>query len=75
MQKNDIDMLKTAEIGVAMGNAVECVRKCADYVTSDVDNGGNCKSAEIFSFNIGGVYGDKLQVNANCLYRKEKEEK
>ncbi|MDN0062002.1 Cof-type HAD-IIB family hydrolase [Mediterraneibacter glycyrrhizinilyticus] len=46
--ENDIDMLKTAEIGVAMGNAVECVRKCADYVTSDVDNGGIVKALRYF---------------------------
>ena len=46
--ENDIDMLKTAEIGVAMGNAEECVRKCADYVTSDVDNGGIVKALRYF---------------------------
>ena len=34
--------------GVAMGNAVECVRKCADYVTSDVDNGGIVKALRYF---------------------------
>ena len=31
-----------------MGNAVECVRKCADYVTSDVDNGGIVKALRYF---------------------------
>ena len=46
--ENDIDMLNTAEIGVAMGNAVECVRKCADHVTSDVDNGGIVKALRYF---------------------------
>lgn len=38
--ENDIDMLNFAGIGVAMGNAQECVKKTADYVTSDVDDGG-----------------------------------
>lgn len=38
--ENDIDMLNFAGIGVAMGNAQECVKKTADYVTADVDEGG-----------------------------------
>lgn len=38
--ENDIDMLKFAGIGVAMGNAEECVKKCADYVTQDVEKDG-----------------------------------
>ncbi len=38
--QNDIDMLKFAQIGVAMGNACDQVKKIADYVTSDVDECG-----------------------------------
>ncbi|MBS4981420.1 MAG: Cof-type HAD-IIB family hydrolase [Lachnospiraceae bacterium] len=38
--ENDIDMLRFAQIGVAMGNAQDCVKKEADYVTADVDEGG-----------------------------------
>lgn len=38
--ENDIDMLRYAGIGVAMGNAEDTVRKCADYVTDSVDDGG-----------------------------------
>ena len=37
---NDIDMLKSVGIGVAMGNAGENVKKIADYVTTDVDGDG-----------------------------------
>lgn len=37
---NDIEMLKYAGIGVAMGNASDKVKKTADYVTEDVDNDG-----------------------------------
>ena len=33
---NDIDMLQGCHIGIAMGNAYENVKECADYVTSDI---------------------------------------
>ncbi|MDD2971162.1 MAG: Cof-type HAD-IIB family hydrolase [Lachnospiraceae bacterium] len=38
--ENDMEMLKFAGIGVAMGNAVAHARECADYVTSDIDADG-----------------------------------
>lgn len=38
--ENDIDMLQYAGIGIAMGNAGEKIKNCADYVTSDVDRSG-----------------------------------
>ncbi len=37
---NDIDMLKSVGIGVAMGNAGENVKEIADYVTTSVDGDG-----------------------------------
>ena len=37
---NDIEMLRFAGVGVAMGNAGEEVRLAADYVTDDVDHDG-----------------------------------
>lgn len=37
---NDTTMLRTAGIGVAMGNASGEVKSCADYVTATVDNDG-----------------------------------
>ena len=37
---NDIPMLQTAGVGVAMGNASDCVKQAADYVTSSVDDDG-----------------------------------
>ncbi len=46
--ENDIDMLKTAEIGVAMENGGDCVRKIADYVTSGVDDDGIGKALRYF---------------------------
>ena len=33
-------MLQTAGVGVAMGNASDCVKQAADYVTSSVDDDG-----------------------------------
>ncbi|HEY9551875.1 MAG TPA: Cof-type HAD-IIB family hydrolase [Prevotella sp.] len=37
---NDINILKNAGIGIAMGNANEQVKQQADYVTTEVDNDG-----------------------------------
>ncbi|MFR9190031.1 MAG: HAD hydrolase family protein [Anaerotruncus massiliensis (ex Togo et al. 2019)] len=37
---NDIEMLRFAGVGVAMGNAGEEVRQAADYVTDDDDHDG-----------------------------------
>ena len=41
---NDMSMLKTAGIGVAMGNAKEEVKKAADFVTEDCDSDGVAKA-------------------------------
>ncbi len=38
--ENDIEMLKFAQVGVAMGNAETEVQKAADYVTEDIDADG-----------------------------------
>lgn len=37
---NDIEMLKVCGHSIAMGNAIEDVKKCADYVTNDADHDG-----------------------------------
>ncbi|WP_455682305.1 Cof-type HAD-IIB family hydrolase [Thomasclavelia sp.] len=37
---NDIDMLKHAGIGVAMGNASDKVKAASDYITSDINDDG-----------------------------------
>jgi len=37
---NDIEMLRMAGIGVAMGNGSEGVKQAADYVTDDIDDDG-----------------------------------
>ena len=46
--ENDLDMLKLAGIGVAMGNAGESVRKASDYVTADVNDDGIGKALRYF---------------------------
>lgn len=38
--ENDCKMLEYAKIGIAMGNANDKVKSCADYVTNDVDENG-----------------------------------
>lgn len=45
---NDIEMLRHAGIGVAMGNAREEVQQAADYVTDSVDNDGVFKALKHF---------------------------
>lgn len=37
---NDMELLRTVDVGVAMGNAYDAVKECADHVTADCrDNG------------------------------------
>lgn len=47
-QRNDLDMLRFAGIGVAMGNATPAVKQAADYVTASVDSGGVVQALEHF---------------------------
>lgn len=46
--ENDIEMLRAAGIGVAMGNATPDCRAAADYVTADCDEDGLLKALEHF---------------------------
>ena len=46
--ENDIEMLRTAGIGVAMGNATPECLAAADYVTADCDEDGLKKALEHF---------------------------
>ena len=46
---NDIDMLKHAGIGVAMGNAGENVKEIADYITTSVDDDGITNALKHFN--------------------------
>ncbi len=43
---NDIEMLSMAELGIAMGNAPEDVKKHAKWVTSSVDDDGFSRAVE-----------------------------
>jgi HAD-superfamily hydrolase, subfamily IIB len=45
---NDIEMLRHAGIGIAMGNANDDVKQAADYVTDSVDNDGILKALQHF---------------------------
>lgn len=46
--ENDEEMIRFAGIGVAMGNAEDCVKQAADYVTDDVDRDGIAKALRHF---------------------------
>jgi len=37
---NDLTILHAAGVGVAMGNAIDCAREAADYITTSVDEDG-----------------------------------
>ena len=45
-QNNDIALLKAGGIRVAMGNATEELKKCADFITDTVYNNGFVKAME-----------------------------
>ena len=46
--ENDIQMLKFAGVGIAMGNADDEVKAAADYVTDSVDENGIEKALRHF---------------------------
>lgn len=46
--ENDLEMIRFAGIGVAMGNAEESVKAVADYVTADIDDDGIEKALKHF---------------------------
>ena len=45
---NDLEILKKAGLSVAMGNANETVKKIADVVVKDNDNGGTSQVIDEF---------------------------
>lgn len=47
-QNNDIELLKAGGVKVAMGNATDELKACADYITDTVENDGFVKAMEKF---------------------------
>ena len=47
-QNNDIEMIETAGIGVAMGNGTDIIKSKANYITDTVQNDGFVKAVEKF---------------------------
>lgn len=47
---NDMSLIKTAGLGVAMGNACIELKGCADYVVSDCDNDGVAEGINKYCF-------------------------
>ena len=45
--ENDIPMLQTAGLGIAMGNGADPVKNAADRVTADMDHGGCAEAIEM----------------------------
>ena len=56
-QDNDIDMLQSAGIKIAMGNASAKLKEIADFVTLDVENDGVCLAVEKYIFE-----GEKIEI-------------
>lgn len=50
---NDVTMLRTAAVGVAMGNAAPQVKDVADYITDTNDNDGVAKAVRHFCLGEG----------------------
>lgn len=50
--ENDMTMIRTAGIGVAMGNAVEVLKAEADYVTVTNDEDGVADAIEKLVLNV-----------------------
>ena len=48
--ENDIDMLRCAGVGIAMGNASEIVKQQADYITDSVDQDGLANALKHFNW-------------------------
>lgn len=50
-QNNDIEMLKSVHIKVAMGNATDELKKVANVITQDIDHNGAAEAIERFALN------------------------
>lgn len=50
--ENDISMLQYAGFGVAMGNAIDTVKKEAEFITETNDNDGVAKAIEEYVINL-----------------------
>lgn len=49
-QNNDIELLRAGGIKIAMGNATDKLKSCADYITDTVFNDGFVKAMEKYCF-------------------------
>lgn len=49
-ERNDCEMLRFAGKGIAMGNADDIVRQCADYITTSNDEEGVANALTLFCF-------------------------
>lgn len=49
---NDIEMIQKAGIGVAMGNALDCVKAVADDITDTNENDGVAKAVQKYVFGL-----------------------
>ena len=53
---NDYEILQTAGLGIAMGNAVEELKSVADYITADIGEDGIYKACRHFGWIPAGPF-------------------
>jgi Cof subfamily protein (haloacid dehalogenase superfamily) len=46
---NDVEMLQSVNLGIAMGNSMEAAKKSADYITTDIDEHGIVNALKHFN--------------------------
>lgn len=60
---NDISMIKSAGLGVAMGNSVKAIKKSADYITKTNMEDGIAKVINKFVLNENMIFDPKIIFN------------
>lgn len=62
---NDVEMLRSASVGVAVGGAPDAVKAAADLVTNDIDEGGILRAC----IDLGLIDGPKDEGTPNFMGR------
>jgi len=71
---NDIELIEMADIGVAMGNAVESLKTIADFVTKNIEDDGiyyACEQLGLFATASDHDHDDGDDVNTMIAQLKE----
>jgi len=64
---NDLELMAMADVGIAMGNAVEPLKAVADFVTKNIEDDGiyyACEQLELFGATVEGQIADLVDLIA-----------